>query len=652
MVCKVCGKENKGDARYCSDCGAELKKRSKKAVLVTIFVIGIIILADVILKTVVPNLDENSDNKPESTYTADENSSTVTDSKTNEYTYELNEVFEIGGIYLKLTKAFAGSEYEFWKSTDDDTWLAGFEGKVRNTSSHDVNLADLSYYLCFIDGNGKDQYTDEPRVECYAPATTGDIFSTSNIIGAGQEGDIYIFLSPDKYCETLYVTISDSDTSKKITVRNPYYCNGSYENEEKTSFVRMAKGYSEDLACIQFYMNEREYYGYMDKEANIKFYFPSKYDGEFCNPPTNFKNGYAYYKYGDNVYVFDKEGNVTSQYDKNSLITYGNGYTWMKTDLSGFDGTGYKYTLYAPDGEVETELKSVEEETDFWKTSTNVTIKHLGTGIFLCQYQNENDEIFREYYFTQSHKWVTPELFNDIEDTLVLNGYLYNCVYYTNEEQKKYLDLYDEAGEKCEITVPDELFDASIRVCDITDQYILLESRYEDEDDNSQTEFWVYDKANEDFKCYDGRYIRSINDAGHANKLFEDSIVISMIGQDEKTYIGFISITDMTELGEPIQADRVKVYKDVVVVRPGDSSEAKQILYDSNGNILYTYTPEEYTGWLNGFEDNTMVTGCGEEYSTSKIVHKYMDYSGNPLVESINYASGFKVDLSAEKPEQ
>lgn len=659
MICKKCGRENKDSAKYCGGCGAKLKKKNKAGTIffITIFVIAALAFNDTILKKITSDFNEDSqaEYENESFLNNDSYNNTNSNNKSSEYDYQLNESFEIGGLYFKFTKAFSDEKYGFWETSADGTTLAGFEGTVRNTSSYAVNLNDFSYYLYFIDGNGKCQQTTEPRVECYAPSTTNDLFSTSNIIGAGQEGSIYIFSSPDEYCEALYVNISDPDTSNLAIVENTYYYNGSYENEDKTSFVRMAKGYSEDLACVQFYANEREYYGYMDKDANMIFYFSSKCENSFCDPPTDFENGYAHYKYGRTMYVFNKDGQVTSTYD-DDCVAYGNGYTWVETDLSGFDGTGSKYTLYGPDGTVEAGLDDAEGENDFLESSHAVTIDYLGSGIFLYEYWNDEEEKVRKYYFTQSHKWVTVDVFNDVEDTEVLNGWLYNCVYYIEENRKKYLDLYDKNGENIEIAVPDELYDSVVWVCDVTDQYVLFESRVDagDDSDKSSKTFWIYKRDSKEFKSYNGRYMDRIDDDGYANKLFQDSIVISMDGQDGNDYIGFIRISDMTELGNPILARSVEVYKDVTVVNPDTSSDIQQVLYDPNGNAIYTYMIEDYTGWLGGFNDNIMVAGCGYDYNDddpSRVIHKFMDYSGNPLFDEINYSSGSETVLSADAVE-
>ena len=641
MICKKCGRENNDNAKFCSGCGTKLKKDTevkKGGIFVVIGVLaavigGIVVLRDTFLTDNMnwQNTDESEDDYEE-----------TADRKTNEE-YKLNETFEFGGLYFDFTKAFANEEYGFWKSTSDEKVLAGFEGTVRNDLDHDVNLQDFSYNLEFINGNGKSQQTTEPMVECYA--ATGD-FSTSSIIGAGQQGDIYVFLSPDADYEILKMTMQTSDESEVAVVRNTCYCSGSYENDDSTSFVRMAKGYSEDLACVQFFANERECYGYIDKNADMKFYFSSKYKDGFCEAPTDFENGYIHYEYGNTVYVINKDGEITSKYD-GDYVAYGSGYTCVETDTSDFDGVGYEYTFYRPDSTVVEKLDS----------ESKATVEYLGNGVFLYQYYDDNDEEVRKYYFVESGNWAIADMGTDTENIKVCDKWLYNGIFSKNDRED-YVDLYDKNGEHFTVSLPDELYVAAVWtdvwLCDISDKYILLESETEDEEGNEDWSFWIYDMDSKEFKKYQGKYMDNIDEDGYYNQIFQDSIVLSLRGGDGNDYIGLVNVEDLSEVGEPIQIRDVDVYKDVMVVQEDTSSDVQQTLYDSKGNVIYTYTEENYSGWLGGFNDNTMVAGCGYDFNDqeiSRVVHKFMDYSGESLFDEINYSSGSETELSTETVE-
>ncbi|WP_368191660.1 hypothetical protein [Blautia sp. 1033sp1_1033st1_G9_1033SCRN_220408] len=67
-------------------------------------------------------------------------------------------------------------------------------------------------------------------------------------------------------------------------------------------------------------------------------------------------------------------------------------------------------------------------------------------------------------------------------------------------------------------------------------------------------------------------------------------------------------------------------------------------------SLFYTYTVEDYIGWLGGFDRNIMLTGCGYDYNEegSIVKHRFMDYSGTPLFSGINYLSGTETDLSMD----
>lgn len=92
------------------------------------------------------------------------------------------------------------------------------------------------------------------------------------------------------------------------------------------------------------------------------------------------------------------------------------------------------------------------------------------------------------------------------------------------------------------------------------------------------------------------------------------------------------------------------MYKDIMAVEEETTSDVQQTLYDSKGNVVYTYTVEDYTGWLGGFDNNIMLTGCRYNYNEegSIVKHRFMDYPGTPLFSGINYLSGTETDLSLD----
>lgn len=99
-----------------------------------------------------------------------------------------------------------------------------------------------------------------------------------------------------------------------------------------------------------------------------------------------------------------------------------------------------------------------------------------------------------------------------------------------------------------------------------------------------------------EFKKYQGKYMDNIDEEGYYNQIFQDSIVLSLRGGDGNDYIGLVNVEDLSEIGEPIQIRDVDVYKDVMVVQEDTSSDIQQTLYDSKGNVVYTYTEENYSG--------------------------------------------------------
>lgn len=623
MICRKCGKENSDNAKYCGNCGTKLvkKSRTKKCILVC-FLLGAMICCGI--KRYEMPQQENSIKRDEIFQNKKE--------KTEKSIYKLNETFEIDGLSFTFTKVFASNnEYELWRTTDKSKVIAGFEGTVRNNSNTSVNLSDLNVAIYYIDGKGNKQQTLEPRTEFYAPTSVNDLFSSSSIVGSGQTGMVYMFLTPDKGYRSLEMSMENPMNGRKVIVKNTFYCNGSYKNTDETCFVRAARGYNQDLACVQFYMNEKEYYGYIDKKGRIKFYFLSKYEDDICPFPKDFDNGYIQYKYGSVLYTIDKEGKVASKYDGN-YISYGAGYTWVETDESGFDNWGYKYTLYNPDGEVETEIEDDAE---------NITIDYLGNGVFMYDYGHE--EVSRKYYFSKTHQWA--ESYGQDDSVKVRGKWLFDGFYDDPEQGQQYFILYDEEGKRTKVLLPDNIYEDWIYVYDMSEKYILFAA--DSDNDNPQRSLYVYNMETQEFLSYTGKYANKTKEGKLENKILDESLVVSMGGEDEQSYVGFIDINSMTEIGEPIRADNMKISTDVISIQSSD----EQQIYDSKGELLYTFVKNNSTGWIDGFNENTMVAGyvdssVDEDETESNLIYdEFMDYKGNALFDSIDYASGNEIVL-------
>lgn len=61
---------------------------------------------------------------------------------------------------------------------------------------------------------------------------------------------------------------------------------------------------------------------------------------------------------------------------------------------------------------------------------------------------------------------------------------------------------------------------------------------------------------------------------------------------------------------------------------------------------MYTFVKNNSTGWIGGFNENTMVAGyvdssVDEDETESDLIYdEFMDYKGNALFDFIDYASG------------
>ena len=167
------------------------------------------------------------------------------------------------------------------------------------------------------------------------------------------------------------------------------------------------------------------------------------------------------------------------------------------------------------------------------------------------------------------------------------------------------------------------------------------------DNDNPQRSLYVYNMETQEFLSYTGKYANKTKEGKLENKILDESLVVSMGGEDEQSYVGFIDINSMTEIGEPIRADNMKISTDVISIQSSD----EQQIYDSKGELLYTFVKNNSTGWIGGFNENTMVAGyvdssVDEDETESDLIYdEFMDYKGNALFDSIDYASGNEIIL-------
>lgn len=107
-----------------------------------------------------------------------------------------------------------------------------------------------------------------------------------------------------------------------------------YENNIRTYVEKIdeASAFHNGMAEIKFWVGDMSYRGFIDTEGKMKFYIPLE-SGNYSEN-TGLDNGYVTHFINDTLFVIDSEGNILSHYDKNQVVCYGGGYTWVREDSS------------------------------------------------------------------------------------------------------------------------------------------------------------------------------------------------------------------------------------------------------------------------------------------------------------------------------
>lgn len=171
-----------------------------------------------------------------------------------------------------------------------------------------------------------------------------------------------------------------------------------YENNIRTYVEKIdeASAFHNGMAEIKFWVGDMSYRGFIDTEGKMKFYIPLE-SGNYSEN-TGLDNGYVTHFINDTLFVIDSEGNILSHYDKNQVVCYGGGYTWVREDSSNDwnDAGTCKYTFYDPSGaEVQDVSFSVSNDQSYQES-----FRYHGDGAFSYQtMENEVNDTFC-FYFT------------------------------------------------------------------------------------------------------------------------------------------------------------------------------------------------------------------------------------------------------------
>ena len=330
-----------------------------------------------------------------------------------------------------------------------------------------------------------------------------------------------------------------------------------------------AGAFHEGLAEIKFSIGDMSYRGFIDTAGNMKFYIPLE-SGHYSEV-SGVDQGYITHFINDTMFVVDAEGNICSSYDKNQVVCYGGGYTWVREygDDSWDDAGICKYILYDPNGaEVPDAGFAVNNSQNFYEE-----FAYCEEGVF--SYRTMEDEIndTKCFYFTKQalKKQVSTRYLSNASEKFE-TGYMLDL--YKEENEIWHMEMMDNNGESQDIIIPKECSTLEYPgwyICEYSEEYVLLK--------DDAGELTVYDRANGSFQKYAGEYA----DALEFSKIWVtgDVIAVKLYGKNDKSYVGLINAETLQAIGEPIHAIDFWLLQEVLVVY-----DDEYIIYDQNGNVM------------------------------------------------------------------
>lgn len=330
-----------------------------------------------------------------------------------------------------------------------------------------------------------------------------------------------------------------------------------------------AGAFHEGLAEIKFWIGDMSYRGFIDTAGNMKFYIPLE-SGHYSEV-SGVDQGYITHFINDTMFVVDAEGNICSSYDKNQVVCYGGGYTWVREygDDSWDDAGICKYILYDPNGaEVPDAGFAVNNSQNFYEE-----FAYCEDGVF--SYRTMEDEIndTKCFYFTKQalKKQVSTRYLSNANEKFE-TGYMLDL--YKEENEIWHMEMMENNGETQDIIIPKECSTLEYPgwyICEYSEEYVLLK--------DDAGELTVYDRANGSFQKYAGEYA----DALEFSKIWVtgDVIAVKLYGKNDKSYVGLINAETLHAIGEPIHAIDFWLLQEVLVVY-----DDEYIIYDQNGNVM------------------------------------------------------------------
>ena len=404
------------------------------------------------------------------------------------------------------------------------------------------------------------------------------------------------------------------------------------EVNERMEVTYYGNAYHDGIAWVNYtnrYLDENDNFLYsenyetaIDKDGNALFRINTENISDYTI--TNFSNGYAHVLTDNRIYVINKDGEITSSYDRGTdiqVLAYGDGYTLIEEHISNFDSSEYQYKVFDYSGNVKVSFEYPEKAV--------ARARYCEKGIFQMYITNRD-----AYYGTKYTDYVSAttgksiELHADVsstffEDTTVAGfsshdpdevGYRGLLHLINVDFQETSIPIYPDTGWDWESSCNPAVADG---VCVIQELYDGI--------------LYIYDVENAEFRKFDGEnadklMLGVIKNLENPLIFQNNRLALPLRGNDGKSYVAVYD-KQWNQVTAPIQTNHFfPISCDRVLIQ----TESDTVIYDVNGNEIFKMSDLGYQNEeIQPFSDNVAKI----DSSSDELI--YVDTNGNILFDKM-----------------
>ena len=390
----------------------------------------------------------------------------------------------------------------------------------------------------------------------------------------------------------------------------------------------------EDRAWISYSEDGTNYYGIIDKQGNILTRIKFHQNMIFTSFSNGFTNTYNYET--KTAMIIDKDGNLTYQYSEiqeigePKIVFNSAGILVTYVEVSDFYAVGHQYTIYGHDGNVLEQFITEQELQQITDCGKGV-IRFPRKG-FLCleTYTWVSDEVTIKSYCDNPN-------FADSESNAGVIGV-------ENSDTPQLVVLHtDGSVSKHPVNLPYDSL-AGVTFHPICGDYLFIHDPNDYYSNHDNYVISVNLKTGDVYRI-DASYREHLDPRNSTPISNNGRIIVPIRGADDAFY-NFIFDEHMNQVCGPVDYFSFRKFSDSVII--GGSSSNGQIVYDKDGEIIYSLGELGYSNLMHSINDRLFYS-CGVllayEY-TNDYKPTYLDKEGNPLFDTYNFANAKHIETT------